>query len=180
VCAAAFFVFVALVSAARAHRPTESSADFRWEHGRLEAEAIFPLSMASGLLNDPELALLRPHALPEHQERVARVLADMFSVEVAGAVVRPVMTSSALTPDGDLKIVMVYDTMPAAAISVQPRFLERTRADAFCAVQVWESADRVLGRARLTRANLRISVPSPTAAPAVGAAPTPSPAPAKT
>jgi hypothetical protein len=47
-------------------------------------------------------------------------------------------------------------------------------------VQVWESADRVLGRARLTRANLRISVASPTAAPAVGAAAAPSPAPAKT
>lgn len=149
-----FFCFVS----AYAHRPTESSAEFRWEHGRLEARTTFPTAMATRLIDDPAVNIQSVSDFLAHRDQLATLSTQALAVEVGGHAIQPVETTVELTREGEMVAISIYPPTPMASLSVQARFLERMPLDCFCLLRVWESADRLLGKRLLVRSAPRATV----------------------
>lgn len=170
-------------SAAFAHRPNESSAVLRWDHGRLEGTVTLPLALATRVLDDPEVFALRPENFAASRARLTERLLAGLTFSIAGRAVRPTETVLELDRAGEVQATLVFPPCDPAALEVRAEFLTATPFDAFCLVRVWEGADRLFATRLLVRGDRRAEFAAPTpadpAAPAVSreAAPAPRPPP---
>lgn len=154
-------LFAAGAATLRAHRPNESTAVFRWEHGRLEAQATFPLPMATALLGDPAVPAIRADNFPAVRAALAGRLTAAFAVEIAGNPVRPETVVVELSPEQEVVATFLFPPAEPAALRLHARFLERASSDAFCLLRVWFGADRLLGTHLLVRPEPATSVAAP-------------------
>jgi|GEM_PF-4875703 len=141
-----------------AHRPTESTAEFRWEHGRLEGRVTFPLEMASALLEDPEVTALGVENFSANRARLIERVSDALIVQVDGREVKPLQVSAELSREGEVACVFIFPSHALASLSVRAPFLEKVPVDCFCLLRVWEGADRLKGRRLLVRSAARATV----------------------
>lgn len=144
--------------ALQAHRPTESTAEFRWEHGRLEARLTFPLEMAAALLENPEVTALSVENFAENRPRLIERAGDALVVEIEGQRVIPVQITAGLSREGEAECVFIFSPHPLATLSVRAPFLEKIPPDGFCLLRVWDGADRLMARRLLVRSSPRTTV----------------------
>lgn len=142
----------------QAHRPTESTAEFRWEHGRLEARITFPLEMATALLDNPDVTALHVENFQENRPRLIERAADVLVVEIDGQRVLPLQTTVDLSRAGEAECVFIFPPHGLAVLSVRAPFLEKIPLDGFCLLRVWDGADRLMGRRLLVRSSPRATV----------------------
>jgi hypothetical protein len=146
---------------ARAHRPAESSAQLRWEHGRLEGQLVFSLQIATTILGDPDITLINAENFPVLRERLATRLGEAFTVQSAGRALQPDQLTISLALEGEILGNVVFASSEPAAVEIRAAFLERCPPDAFCWIRVWSGADRLLAQKLLVRATPQALFPAP-------------------
>ena len=157
---AKLLILVFCASSALAHRPSESSADFRWEHERLEVKATFSLLIATMLLGDPDVPMLGSSNFEAARERLTARVAEFFAVHVEGRAVQPTQTIVQLELSGEVTAVILYPPMARGALVVHARNFDRLAPDAFCWLRVWEDVDNLQGQKLLTRGSPRATFPA--------------------
>lgn len=161
-------LFLGVVPLARAHRPTEATADFRWLHGRLEARVVLPLAMATRLLDEPEVVALRADNFPAHRAKLAARAAGLFALQADARELRPAEVIAELNAEGEVLATLLFAPSPPAALAFEAGFLRGLSNDSFCLLRVWHDADDLLVRQVLVSSSPRASAPAPApAAPAV-------------
>jgi hypothetical protein len=177
---AALVAWIALSALpARAHRPSECTAQLRWQHQRLEAELVLSLPMASHILADPAVPVINSDNFPAISERLRLRLIDTFRVEspapgsdrytATAPSAEPVSIS--LTPDGHIVCALVFPLEKPAPLRVHAAFLQHTSPDASCQLHLWSGADLHFARKLLVRNAPRVDFPAPPAEPAAPSSP---------
>lgn len=134
-----------------AHRPSESTAQFRWEHDRLEVQAVISLQMAATLLADPTVPMVRTENFPAVRERLAAIITQGFIVEASGQQQQGATINAELTSEGEIACTWIFPEAKRGPLAIKACFFDRLPADAFCWVKVWDGADRLLAQKLLVR-----------------------------
>ena len=158
-----FFGLAALCAAlpARAHRPSESTAQFRWDHDRLEVQLIVSLQIATLILADENTPGINAENFPAIRAQLATKLLESFRLEHASRPVRPDLLSLTLSPEGEIACLLALPDAAPAPLAIHAAFLELCPPDSFCWIRLSDADERPLSQKLLVRTAPRAALPAP-------------------